>query len=126
MRLARASPSRLDTTWPHVDRYFGLNIRIASTRHPYGADQGQSVANRGEVRRGAGPRLLEVGVFCCPPKSLPRLARSLRSICTEGVVLAGNERVLSLDHLAFCWAIHLSVRASSISSGSDPPSRISS
>jgi hypothetical protein len=29
-------------------------------------------------------------------------------------------------HLAFCWAIHLSVRASSISSGSDPPSRISS
>jgi len=34
MRLAQASPSRLDTTWPHIDRYFGLNIRIASTRHP--------------------------------------------------------------------------------------------
>jgi hypothetical protein len=48
MRLARASPSRLDTTWPHIDRYFGLNIRIASTRHPYCADQGQSVVNSGK------------------------------------------------------------------------------
>jgi hypothetical protein len=48
MMLARASPSRLDTTWPLLDRYFGLNIRIASTSHPYGADQGQSVMNMGK------------------------------------------------------------------------------
>jgi hypothetical protein len=48
MRLARASPSRLDAIWPHIDRYFDVNIRIASTSHPYGADQGQSVVNIGK------------------------------------------------------------------------------
>ena len=83
--------------WRHnsrssIDRYFGLNIKIASTRHPYGADQEQSVVNIGKHTGEPGPGAqlvivslifriglsyhpdyvgdinLEAVFFCCPPK----------------------------------------------------------
>ena len=71
-------------------------------------------------------------ILTSTPSSLLADVHDLSPACTKSArCRRGRSPVIKtlhghLAHLAFCWTIHLSVRASSISSGSDPPSRISS